>query len=614
MWTDNASDIDMLFYNPYAEIISNTAIETDDSSLTIGVFGLWGAGKSTLLKLVEDKYEEKDGIECVSINAWMFESYEDAKSAIMEALLRELSEKKLFTKVKCKIQSLIKRIDFFKLGTNLVSSAAPIIASVASGNPLPMILSLPNTSEKIGDTIKAVVSGIQNLREEYVKSEDASDETVVNNIRIFREEFQSIIIESEINRVVVLIDDLDRCQPDRIIETLEVIKLFLSVDKTTFIIAADENVIQYAIKKKYPKIDGFNIDLDKEYIEKMIQVPISIPELSNKDIQNYLLLLVLQKYLKEEEFNKIIKKIEEEKVMVTQSDPIEISMIESSISNIFDSVPLEKKDEYKEVMDAILQIRSIAAYTLKGNPRQIKRFLNTFVMKRQLSKLYYGDELDMKIMAKLLILHKLDSRLFDELNEWNSYYDTENENYKLMREALENETVDEYKKWQRPHIKKWVECEPVYLEKINLDRYFYLTREILNTQNEITVDLSTSAKKVLEKIGSISKANVPGLIDDIKALSVSDLDNVMVVILSKIEKKAINVYVYSQLYLTFEDYRQQICEAILKSDYKIKAPDIPLYKEMYRSDRNSINNFLEELQTRGRIKENALNEIINEGE
>lgn len=614
MWTDNASDIDMLFYNPYAEIISNTAIETDDSSLTIGVFGLWGAGKSTLLKLVENKYEEKDGIECVSINAWMFESYEDAKSAIMEALLRELSEKKLFTSVKCKIQSLIKRIDFFKLGTNLVSSAAPVIASVASGNPLPMILSLPNTSENIGDTIKAVVSGIQNYRKEYVKSEEPSDETIVNNIRIFREEFQSIIKESKINRVVVLIDDLDRCQPERIIETLEVIKLFLSVDKTTFIIAADENVIQYAIKKKYPKIDGFNIDLDKEYIEKMIQVPISIPELSNKDIQNYLLLLVLQKYLKEEAFNKIIKKIEEEKIMVTQSDPIEIRMIESYISNISNSVPLEKRDEYKEVMDAILQIRSIAAYTLKGNPRQIKRFLNTFVMKRQLSKLYYGDELDMKIMAKLLILHKLDSRLFDELNEWNSYYDTENENYKLMREALKNEAVDEYKKWQRPQIKKWVECEPVCLERINLDRYFYLTREILNTQNEITVDLSASARKVLERIGSISKANVLSLIDDIKALSGSDLDNVMVVILAKIEKKAINVYVYSQLYLTFEDYRQQICEAIIKSDYKIKPSDLPLYREMYKSDRESIGNLLEELQTKGRIKTEALSEITREGE
>lgn len=66
-----------------------------------------------------------------------------------------------------------------------------------------------------------------------------------------------------------MIDDLDRCQPDRIIETLEAIKLFLSVEKMTFIIAADENVIQYAIRKKYPPIENYSVNLDKEYIEKL---------------------------------------------------------------------------------------------------------------------------------------------------------------------------------------------------------------------------------------------------------------------------------------------------------------------------------------------------------
>lgn len=83
MWTDNASKIDMLFYKPYAEIVSDIAIETDIDPLTIGILGLWGAGKSTLLNLIEQHYKEKDGIICVTINAWMFESYEDAKSAIM---------------------------------------------------------------------------------------------------------------------------------------------------------------------------------------------------------------------------------------------------------------------------------------------------------------------------------------------------------------------------------------------------------------------------------------------------------------------------------------------------------------------------------------------------
>lgn len=62
MWTDNASKIDMLFYKPYAEIVSDIAIETDIDPLTIGILGLWGAGKSTLLNLIEQHYKEKDGI------------------------------------------------------------------------------------------------------------------------------------------------------------------------------------------------------------------------------------------------------------------------------------------------------------------------------------------------------------------------------------------------------------------------------------------------------------------------------------------------------------------------------------------------------------------------
>lgn len=81
--------------------------------------------------------------------------------------------------------------------------------------------------------------------------------------------------------------------------------------------------------------------MDKEYIEKMIQLPVHIPELSSKDIQNYLLLLVMQKYMKP------------------------------------DSYKAGMKNECDEVAKVILQIRFIVAHTLKGNPWQAKRFLNT---------------------------------------------------------------------------------------------------------------------------------------------------------------------------------------------------------------------------------------------
>lgn len=108
MWLDNASDIDILFYEPYARIIADIAKNEQYNPLTVGVFGLWGAGKSTLLKLIGEKLKSQDGIICVTINAWMFESYDDAKTAIMEALLQELKEEPV--KMSCLLRELKIRI------------------------------------------------------------------------------------------------------------------------------------------------------------------------------------------------------------------------------------------------------------------------------------------------------------------------------------------------------------------------------------------------------------------------------------------------------------------------------------------------------------------------
>ena len=55
--------------------------------------------------------------------------------------------------------------------------------------------------------------------------------------------------------------------------------------------------------------------------------------------------------------------------------------------------------------------------------------------KRKLAKIYYGDELNMTILAKLLVLQKLDNDLFVQLNEWNKDFDLENVEFKKMRIA-----------------------------------------------------------------------------------------------------------------------------------------------------------------------------------
>ena len=547
MWTDNASKIDMLFYKPYADIISETAINTDDDPLTIGVFGLWGAGKSTLLNMLQESYNDSSDVICVSINAWMFENYEDAKIAVMEALLQELDEKAP-AELKKFFKTLLKKIDFLKAGTKVASTAAPVIASLVTGNPVPLILNLPSEAKEIETTIKSVSDSVRGIKENYMKEEIPVSESTVGNVRAFRKEFEEALSSNEIKRVVVLLDDLDRCQPERIIETLEAIKLFLSVKKTTFIIAADDNVIQYAIKKKYPNVDGFNVELDKEYIEKMIQLPIQIPELSSKDVQNYLLLLVLQMYMEKENFESLIKNIESNKIMVN-SNVLELKRMEDLYGSINDSISFEKREEYKEVVDVILQIREIASHTLKGNPRQVKRFLNTFIIKRKLSLIYYGNDLNMGIMAKLLILHKLSPDLFNQLSVWNASFnmdsDVGNEQYKLMRQGMDDNISDSpYHKWYKARIKDWINCPPIELEKENLDRYFYLTREILNHIDDLENNLSEESKKILDRINSVTQGIAPGIVEDMKKLSPNDLEEVMTIILKRIRKGNVEPFLY----------------------------------------------------------------------
>ena len=608
MWLDNASDIDILFYEPYARIIADIAKNKEYNPLTIGVFGLWGAGKSTLLKLIDKKLENQKGIICVTINAWMFESYDDAKTAIMEALLQELREE-VPAEVKKKFGKLIKRVNWFKLGTKAVSTLAPVVASVATGNPLPMLLNVTGSAEEIGNTVKNAADSIQSLKDEYWKDEDDStDESTINNIRKFREEFSDALKNDNIENIVVMVDDLDRCRPERIIEILEVIKLFLAVDRTTFIIAADENVIKYSIREKYPPMNGFDVELDKEYIEKIIQLPIYIPELSAKDIQNYLLLLVAQSYLKQESFSRLIAKIFEEK-MIISGDIITLEKINKLIDELKLSWRDGDKSAFNETAKIIDEIREIVASTLKGNPRQAKRFLNTFITKRQLAKIYYGDEIDISILAKLLVLQKLDNDLFIQLNEWSKEFDTENKKFKQIRTEFQEGNMDSQNPWNTAQMKKWIECKPVDLEKYRLEKYFYLTRENLKSSSIDESGFSKKTKEILERIGRSKAGQMAAIIKDMKELNAEEVADTFKIIIPKIEKGEMKFFIIRDLFLNFDTYKGKIVEAIGKSTVTIKAGDMAALRTMYNSDTGSMNTVLEIMVKKGTLTDEQITEI-----
>lgn len=612
MWLDNASNIDMLFYSPYADTIANFAKEEALSSLTIGLYGSWGAGKSSLLNLIEDKINGSEKTACIVLNAWQFEGYEDAKIAIMESLLKAIKENETFwSKAKEKIKRLLSRIDFLKLGKDIAIKGAPIAIGALTGNPIPLAVSL---SAELSN-VENAISSLDEFKNNYIKQEENKPDSLTDNIRKFRIDFENMLEEvTDVESLVVIVDDLDRCTPERIIDTLEAIKLFLSVKKTTFIVAVDERIIRYAVNVKYPQADGFSVSED--YIEKIVQLPIKIPELSPKDIENYLILLICQLHLSRESFKELIPQIYESKIMLSDK-AITLSDINGFIKSI--NATYAQNYNEKSLMDdieIISKINTAVSSSLKGNPRQTKRFLNTFFVRKNLAKLYFGDELDLSIMAKLLVLETIDNRAFKKLYEWNSGFDGEIKELKQIETCVadEKEIPEDFSMWNNPRIIHWVKSQPINLHQKDLSKYFYLSRESLNNSENITASFDDSERKLLSDIINCIQGQEEARFEELKTMGQESQKKICEALIVNFKTDSVNLSIMSRIFVEYKEYRNDIV-TILKQKPKeyFNMSTVPLIKIMRKNGFEQINTLLDDLEKDKKINSDYKKLIIEDG-
>ena len=187
-------------------------------------------------------------------------------------------------------------------------------------------------------------------------------------IHDFRNEFKELLDEAKIDQFVVLIDDLDRCLPSTAIETLEAIRLFLFVPKTAFVIGADEAMIEYAVRQHFPDlpIASGPLPYARNYLEKLIQIPLRIPPLGTQETRCYVTLLLVQSIVGEryEGFGPLLQKAKE-----AMSKPwLGASLSQQDVQ----AVDKNRLDSLNGAFLLAQRIGPILAQGTKGNPRQIK--------------------------------------------------------------------------------------------------------------------------------------------------------------------------------------------------------------------------------------------------
>ncbi|MEK6371246.1 MAG: P-loop NTPase fold protein [Acidobacteriota bacterium] len=517
MWSDNESSVDLLRYSYLVSAVKRLVLDPALRPVTVGVYGDWGSGKSTVIQHVQKQLEGDEKLIVLSFNGWLFEGYDDAKSVLMGTILDELEEKlkkntTVYEKVKGRLASLLRRVNVMHTAGAAVKYGVPLLM----GMPYLSLLGVgADLAKKVGDAVGGTdVDDVGKLVKDV-----PSPEQVRKTVREFRSDFEKLLADAEIDALVIFIDDLDRCLPDTIIETLEAIKLFLFVPRTAFVIGADERLIQYAVRKNFPELPGAEAEVGRDYLEKLIQVPVHIPPLSSTEIESYMNLLFAQKHLSPATFQKACDSV----ASFTSKDIAAGSFTASRCRE----VAKEVSKELEEALDLTMQTAAVLAPGLSGSPRRTKRFLNTLLLRLTMAE-DRGLDIKRRVLAKLMLLEYIRPVFFRQLAQWQAVQDghpTEiSEGETRAREepagtgaaskpskpgakrsaapvALETGTVsDRVVPWLAdPWMRKWLRDEPA-LADVDLRPYFFVAHARVGNVEQSSARLSPVAREVLVQL------------------------------------------------------------------------------------------------------------------
>lgn len=374
MWSDKETNMDCLGFTSYVEVLADICLHKDLAPLTLGVFGLWGSGKTSLMRMLMAQFEQSglERTEVLWFNAWMYEGKEEAQSALIHAILNRLKSKRTITK------QALDAIDQLKQGAS--------------------ILKLSKFIAKTAVTLTPDIAG-------FIDCFKDESEKVAKTMESFEADFERLLEMVEVDRVIVFIDDLDRCSSTKVIETFETIKLFLNTPSCTFVIGADPARIEHAVGEVYSVSDPSR---RKDYLEKIVQIPFNIPQQSVSDIACYVGMLVLGQYLNESGSQELAKS---RSVFAMAESPME-GFVDWHSGNrgLFDG----NEDDLLGELQGVLPYIAILASGLRGNPRQIKRFLNILALRRRLAK---ANALDVQpdLLVKMGVLEYVWNDFFSSL-------------------------------------------------------------------------------------------------------------------------------------------------------------------------------------------------------
>jgi hypothetical protein len=282
--------------------------------LVIGVYASWGMGKTSFLRIIQGGLCGQR-VRCVWFNAWQHDQDAAPSLSLLHALVDALDLQQEFR--------------------NALSQVALAFGSVLLQKTTSLTLDNLQKIQKVMD-------------EESYRVRDAR-----SNLRNYFVEILDKARRKGIDRIVFFVDDLDRCSAPTVLKTLEAIKLYFNLEGCVFFLGIDRECIEAAIDQS-----GVAGTRRAQYLDKLIQLPFSLPALSKGTFQKFLL---------------------------------------------------------ARLPDELAPCLPLMNMGLERNPRSAKRFINDLCLRHGFASALAIRGYDPRLLALLLLLEYLDPQLFDRL-------------------------------------------------------------------------------------------------------------------------------------------------------------------------------------------------------
>jgi hypothetical protein len=483
--SDQPSSDDKLNFGPYAKTLVDIILNTKTRPpLTIGIFGSWGSGKTTLMKMVERGIQErKDRIEqespaegvlvkqiyTVWFNAWLYSREASLWRALITRVLSKLRNDRDIEKdteathsldtlahqlhraagpselgdLTLTMADLLDKdrasqaqmrltlqhgLDLLESVTSARQEAAQAAAADDQGTKPNAKATRRKADRVTADDQSAKLNAMAALRDNVRRTTAAFEQERIQALEEFRDTFEKLI-QHVLPRgyLVIFVDDLDRCLPEKAVEVLEAIKLFLDVPGCIFVLGIDQDVVQRGIRLRYGEL-GYARD------QEAVQLHVDSDVIKEgKDGANTYRAFLQELYADTDDVIDGARYLEKIIQIPFVLPPVSPQAMGRYIGSLMPDLP--------DPRCGLVFVRG-----LEPNPRQVKRALNIFMLLWTLARndAFLADRVSAVRLAKLVVLQQRHPDLYDILRESSSAI-IEWERYLRITTNLK-----EYQEWAGP--------------------------------------------------------------------------------------------------------------------------------------------------------------------